>query len=425
MPFPSALFLLLAVTFNVFTASLLFADDAAPARDPQLERAFDNLLKAIDESSQQLRRDPYYEGSRDQAAGTAYWAQMLIRTLEEDLIQDPDFPLFRVVDFRIREGADNPDQRYLVAPVRGGERYRIRGRRDGERRIEFQLYAGVPWAAGGGKVLAALSTDELRIDADGNFEILLDPNRQAGNWLANPAGGTMVMVRQIFSDWAHERAGEIHIDRVGYEGALKPPLTDADMAARLDRAADNLRALVPLWPEFARTRFAQKEPNTLSPPFDPGAAGGVVGRWMSLGEFDLQPDEALVLTTWPSRANYQGIQLTDRWTSSLEYANRQTSLSTDQAFKSSDGAYHFVIAHRDPGVQNWLDTTGLRHGFLLLRYDGMRGEKIPQAQWPTLQKIRLQDLRKHLPADTPAFTVEQRRQSIEQRRRHVQQRFGV
>jgi hypothetical protein len=91
---------------------------------------------------------------------------------------------------------------------------------------------------------------------------------------------------------------------------------------------------------------------------------------MSNGHFELAPDEALVVTLWPIGARYQGIQLTDPWFSSLEYANRVTSLSADQAHRSADGAYRFVVAARDPGVQNWLDTTGLPKGTLLIRFDG-------------------------------------------------------
>lgn len=84
-----------------------------------------------------------------------------------------------------------------------------------------------------------------------------------------------------------------------------------------------------------------------------------------------------------------------------------------------------MISHRDPGVQNWLDTTGLRHGFMLLRFDGTNGVPIPAEQSPRLQKVRFQQLHEYLPADTPTFDAEQRRHAIEQRRRHVQQRFGV
>lgn len=398
-----------------------------PPDDAQeLSAAMAEFVEAIAASSSTVQRDPYYAGDLGQAAGASYLTHMLLRTLESQLGQDVDFPLFRVVDFRTREGGDNPDQRYLVAPLRGGERYRIWGRRGTSRRLSFQIYAGLPWAAEGGKTVAVLDDDDLHCDADGSFEILLSADKTPGNWLRNPPEATMVMVRQIVSDWDAEQVGNIHIDRIGLEGRLKPALRSRDLAARLRSAAADLRNTVALWPRFVREHYEQRMPaNTLSPPFDPGALGGVSGRWMATGHFEIADDEALILTTRAASADYQGVQLTDLWFSSLEYGNRQTSLTGDQAWRGSDGRYRFVIAGRDPGVQNWLDTTGLRRGVLLLRYDGLHGRQIPRADWPSLQRIKFAELHMILPADTPAFDADARRTAIAARRRAIQRRFGV
>ena len=74
-----------------------------------------------------------------------------------------------------------------------------------------------------------LDSEKLVTDAEGRFEVIVSPKPVAGNWLPNPPDGTQVLIRQVFSDWAHERPGEVHIDRIGGEGALKPSLTEADM----------------------------------------------------------------------------------------------------------------------------------------------------------------------------------------------------
>ena len=65
---------------------------------------------------------------------------------------------------------------------------------------------------------------------------------------------------------------------------------------------------------------------------------------MATGTFELADDEALVITTWPAGGDYQGIQLADLWFSSLEYANRQTSLTAEQAHLDEDGTFRFVLA---------------------------------------------------------------------------------
>ena len=412
----------------VATAQQLAARDSAATPAPsashsQLRQALDAFVEVLRQSTQTLETDPAFSAGRNSAAGVAYWAQMLIRTLEEDIVQDADFPLFREVDFRIREGADNPDQRYLVAPLHGGKEYRIWGTREGERRLEIQVYAGLPWSAEGGRVVAALPDEELVTQSDGSFEVTLGGKPHANNWLANPHDSSFVMIRQIYADWP-DNIGHVHIDRVGYEGRLKPGLTTADMTRRIERAAANFSTRVPLWPAFGRERFAQQKPNALSPPFDTVSAGGVKGRWMSLGAFQLEPDEALLLTMWPIGGNYQGVQLTDIWTSSLEYANRQTSLSADQSYRSTDGAYRYIIAHEDPGVENWLDTTGLKDGYLLLRFDGASLAEVPESQWPRLSLITFAKARAALPPDTPHFSAAAREAAIAQRRHHIQLRFN-
>jgi hypothetical protein len=276
---------------------------------------------------------------------------------------------------------------------------------------------------GSGHSASDLAMENVKFDKDGHFEVMLSPQKTPGNWLANPSDGSKLLVRQVFGDWKNESPGDVHIDRVGLEGSLRPVLTD--MAAKLSQAATDLIQTVEVWPDFVLHRYVQAMPaNTLPPVADPSASGGVKGRWMTEAWFDLADDDALVLTTWPMSGNYQGVQLADLWFSSLEYANRQTSLTADQAYRSKDGAYHFVISAKNPGVQNWLDTTGLRRGVLLLRFDGMKETNFPNDRQPTLQKVKLADLHKVLPADTPSFSPEMLSQVIAERRAHVQRRFG-
>ncbi len=391
----------------------------------RLEAAYEGFVTAVREAGEIVKRHPFYQEPANRASGYAFITGMLIATLEEDVIQDADHPLFRVLDFRIREGGDNPDQRYLFSRVRGDATYRIWGTLGAQRGLELQVYAGEPWRKGGGRSVSTLAFEDIDFDEAGSFEVFLSPKKHAGNWLLNAPDATELIVRQVFSDWKTERPGEVHIDRVGFEGKPRPVTTQAAMAERLERAAEDLTRTVATWPEFVRERYVDARPaNVLSAPADPTSVGGVAGRFMSNGHFELAPDEALVVTIWPIDARYQGIQLTDPWFSSLEYANRVTSLSADQARASADGAYHFVVAARDPGVQNWLDTTGLPTGTLLIRFDGSPLDTFPKDKRPVARKVRFEAVRDALPADTPVFTPAMREKQIAERRRHVQIRFG-
>ena len=421
---------LCAVLFGSLLVNAAEPPPAAPgaAMTPRaaLEDAWDDFQQALAECTRFVREHPFYQNEEDRAAAYAYLSAMTLARIEEDIVFDAEQPYFRVLDHRIREGGDNPDQRYLIATLKGGERYRVWGAVGDNRRLDLQVYAGDPFVAGsGGRSASSIEFEQLQVAPDGTFEVLLSPERQTGNWLENPADGSSLLVRQIFSDWASETPGEVHIDRVGHEGEPKPVLDETAMAARLRKAAADLRLHVKVWPGMVQRRYLAMAPNTLSAPADPSALGGMPGRFMASGNFDLAPDEALVIRTWPASGNYQGIQLADLWFSSLEYANRQTSLTADQAQLAADGSYYFVIAGRDPGVPNWLDTTGRRRGVILLRFDGVKEKTFDPAKHPRATRVKLAELREHLPADTPVISREQRAREIAARRRHVQRRFGI
>jgi hypothetical protein len=362
-----------------------------------LERAFEDFVDAIRVAADGVRAHPFYKNRENRASAHAFLASMVLSRLEEDVVFDADLPYFRILDPRIREGGDNADQRYLIASLRGGETYRIWGHLGSARRLDLQIYAGDPYIAGsGGRSASFLDFEEIHFADDGSFEVIASPDRQGGSWLENPIDATRVLVRQVYSTWSDEPPGEVHIDRVGHEGDLKPVLTDDAMTERLTRAAHSLTTHARVWPEMVRVNYmSRREPNSIAPPFDPGTVGGVPGRWMASGTFDLDPDHALVVTTWPAGGNYQGIQLLDLWFSSLEYANRQTSLTADQAHLDADGAYRFVIAGRDPGVANWLDTTGRHRGVILLRYDGTQRATFDTHEHPLAERVALDDLATH------------------------------
>jgi len=392
-----------------------------------LDDAFDAFHASIGGAADFLRGHRFYDDAENRAPAYAFLSSLLIARIEESVISDADFPFFRVIDRRSREGSDNPDQRYLVARLRGGAMYRVWGTVGSATRVELQVYAGNPYLPGSvGRSASNLAFEDLAVDGDGRFEVLLAPERVPGNWLENPIDGTKLFVRQIYSSWETDSpAGDIHIDRVDAPGELPPPLTEAVMAARLQEAARELDSHVRIWPTIVE-RFAHAlAPNELSMPADSSHAGGVPGRYMSHGTFELDPGEALIVSVWPGTGNYQGIQLLDLYQSSLEYADRQTSLTGEQAHCTADGRYHLVLAAEDPGVVNWLDTMGRHRGMVLARYDGMAGQPFDAAHRPVTNRVPVASLAEHLPDDMARVTAEERAQALAARRRHLQLRFGV
>lgn len=391
----------------------------------ELATAFDGFVATIAEEVRELRAHQFYASEENRAGAHTYLLGQVIAKLEEQVLFDADFPSFRVLDTRIREGGDNSDQRYLFSLVNPGETYRIWGRLGDAARLEFQIYAGDPFMPEGGRMASYLRAEDLQVEEDGTFEVIASLSEQPGNWLENPADATRLLVRQIYGDWeAATDPGEVHIDRVGHEGALRPVLEPEVLARRLREATETLSAHARVWPAMVQNRYLNRPPNDLSTPFDPGSVGGVPGRWMSSGAFELDEDEALVVTAWPGTGDYQGIQLTDTWFSSLEYANRQTSLSGEQSHLDVDGAFRYVICGTDPGVPNWLDTTGRREGLILMRFDGCTDTEFPVDKHPHAVRTKIAALAELLPPETPKVDAADRARQIAIRRRHVQQRYG-
>jgi hypothetical protein len=129
------------------------------------------------------------------------------------------------------------------------------------------------------------------------------------------------------------------------------------------------------------------------------------GRWglSSSGHFQLANDEALVLTLDPIGAKYLAVQLASGWLSSLDYLHHTASLNLSQATPNADGTLTLVVAPKDPGVANWLDTTGLHEGTLFVRWQKLPDTLDSHAQGVrSVRLVKVADLDPVMPRVSPA-----------------------
>jgi hypothetical protein len=164
--------------------------------------------------------------------------------------------------------------------------------------------------------------------------------------------------------------------------------------------------------------------NDLNTPSRAGLAtgGGQSTNVYAGGVYELAPDEALVIDVRTATAPaYAGFGLSNLWGESHDYANRISSLNAFQAEADTDGAVRYVVAHHDPGVPNWIDTTGLEQGFMTHRWTYSKvPDDLPTA---TVTKVRYDEIGAHLPDGTRTVSAEERREQIRIRQEHVQRRF--
>jgi hypothetical protein len=455
---------------------------AAKLRDAwgEMIRALDEARRAIDDPSLL----PAPPSDRNLAEGYRYLMGFVHSAIERSFHADPAFPFLRNVLHLMNKGTiDNADAIYFACPIDGRESYLVRGRvgdcrhwrgeppvAAGPKAPQYLIFeASAGGLAGDSGSLAelrpgvkaqtgALDSSALAVEADGSFEVLLAPERptdHVGNFIptqrarrtkatdattAEPRHAEWLSGRQLFYDWAREAPIHLSIERLGDGDRVPPPLSVEAAAAALREVGSLTRGQMHFWNQFYTILLETygKKPGEGGERFmprnafnQPNAASSATGGGQSTniyagGVYELGPEEALIVE---SRAlvepQYIGFHLSNLWGESHDFAHHQSSLNGFQAERDPDGGLRWVIAHRDPGVPNWLDTTGHPEGFMAPRW---AYSKPPvQADWPTIsaRKIAFDEIRDALPASTRRVSPEERRAAIDTRRRHVQRRYRV
>ena len=172
------------------------------------------------------------------------------------------------------------------------------------------------------------------------------------------------------------------------------------------------------WLKYTRDLRAQGVINRLEQMRVGDDIGGLEEQYYYHGIYDLTPDEALIVETdVPRKCFYWNIHICDEQFLGVDWTNCQSSINGHQARLDSDGRFRAVVAMRDPGVPNWLDTAGFNRGQFMGRW--LRSDSTPL---PTAKKVPFADIRKHLPSDTPTMSPQERDASLRLRRKGAQLR---
>jgi hypothetical protein len=314
----------------------------------------------------------------------------------------------------------NPDDIYLYSPIRGDLTYRVSGSRGTCRILSFTTQRFMSGMVDDISQIGGhneIDDSDLHVDAEGQFEVIFSaerPEGHSGDWAPINPEATGMMVRFRSYDWANEIDPVISIEclnPVGPKPRLAPDEIHARIVAMAKFPARKTRS-------YYRMQNAVKESvgfNVFQPVRMKGALAKQV-YWPAV--FQLAEDEALIIETeLPEHRPYWNIQLNDPLFSALEYVYRLSSLNGHSAQVSSDGRFRAVIALSDPGVPNWLDPAGYSEGGIYGRWFDCDSAPVPE-----IKRVKLVELRDHLPADTPVVTPEARADELRQRVRACQRR---
>ena len=324
---------------------------------------------------------------------------------------DPARPAFqRQNDLVTPWGGPNADNIYRHARVSPRHEYRVRGRMNSCEEFALAIREGFRHTDRPA-TLTELTATDIGIRADTDFELLLGGDGDEPNRVPLPDGAIMCSIREYYFDWQPREPATFTIECIG--GAPAPPPAYAESLAE---ALDLTERSLVFWNDYMIEARARQDDNTFGGKVD-------VPRGLQLSQFgfcfyDLAPDEALVVDCDVPDARYWSFQLYGMHFFRAFDLERVTSLNHRQAEVGPDGRLQLVVAHRDPGVPNWLDTTGRQ--VALLNYRHFWGSPLPTPQTRVVHCDQIADA---LPDGTRQIDADARAQQVQARRDHLAWRF--
>jgi len=350
---------------------------------------------------------------------------------------------------------DNPDTIYRFMAVNMTSTYVITGRFTGEDPAEttFSVLTGLS-----GNTASVLNGKDLVRNPDGSFTITVSgsPTGPGPNHIQITDDTTLIAVRNTLSDWNNQDPMSLSIERVSGPPnslfaqlggfaipvigptvtknplltalvSLIPPLPDTPPLLRGTVTAVIMALGLQMEAKYIQvatvdpTTGERRQPNVFTNPTR--NAEFLATQMQSAGYFQLNDDQALVLTIDPGDAGYFVVPVTNDWTITDNYWDQQTSLNISQAKKNADGTYTIVVSPQDPEIWNWVSTGGLNQGTISIRFQDIDPEA---TNLPTVssQVVSLDQLASVLPAGTAPATPQDRLDQIAARKSGFNNRFA-
>ena len=335
-----------------------------------LEAAWAALCDALKEMpAETILRPEAGQTPLDRAEGYRYLTR-LARIAFDEFLEDADgrFPRFYTFNTPHKKILlDNPDTLYWRAPLSADCEYRVRGRRGTIAYVDFAVYSGYYGSSGPTGTDSHMNHRELETDAQGNYEITLSATERSGNWLRLGPHSSRFEVRQSFLDRDGEIAATAEIERIGGSSA-PPPLEPRQIERALFDTRDHMRGISGLIFEMAAPW--QRHPNEFEV-FDPERASELQSNADSHyanAFWKLAADEAWVIDFEPVRADYWSLNFTNCWMETQDYRYQRSGLNAHQAQAEADASVRVVLAHRNPGVLNFVSTGGHESGYATFRW---------------------------------------------------------
>jgi hypothetical protein len=295
----------------------------------------------------------------------------------------------RIVSPTRKFTGDNADAIYYDAEVSSDYAYVVRGRMDGAVYVSITVECDTADGSMATRTAGVINDTRFDADADGRFEIRLGGPPQERNWLGLAPNATRITTRHYYENLAPAAADPTRNAAMEIEcvppNPAPPAPDDASVARAIRRVAQFVRSRTLGQPPMVHSTpppFVSIVPNQFPAPVSPETFGlAAADATYSMAPFVIDPDDALVMRgRWP-KCRCANVSLWNRFLQTLDYANRPVSRNRAQTTLEPDGSFTMVLAHRDPGHPNWIDTEGRPYGMVFWRFMLAEGPvETPQAE---------------------------------------------
>lgn len=398
-------------------ARRLASQEAAFASALASGEAWRRFCDGLRSAGESVLRSPEAAGPADLAEGYQYLLGLVHSLVERELYRtDAASPAFvRAQTDVVKVGMDNPDAALMSAPLSDDGTFEIYGTVGRIRLLELVI-------TGGGRPEMHY-LDEFEVGPGGEFRVTLSPREHPGNWIRLRPGASSVLVRCALYDWDSEDIPHLAIRRLDGDPGVLPWCLRVPTAAEVGEQLDALGTLVSqnadYWVDMVHS-FRDEGDNVIPAPRPLPATGMNSSRSSVKGFFAVPADQALVIEFTPPDGLFWSISLGDMWYRTLDFSHHQTSLNAHQAELDPDGACRVVVAHRDPGVPNWLDTIGHERGVMIIRW-----VMVSHRPQPQVRLVPFTDIAASIHPRTRQVSAEERAETIARRGDSVARRLAV
>ncbi|MGD1256060.1 DUF1214 domain-containing protein [Mycobacterium seoulense] len=392
--------------------------------DAELQQAWSEFCARLQKAGEQVFKQANPASGAQRVDAYRFLTQNLGQAFDLALeTRDTRYPVLHTFCGPTRKlGGDCADFTYQQAWIDGQSTYRLAGTRGTARFFNITVHGprtpgpGVLHEPFGDIPEANLLGHQLQIDPDGEFELYIGGPERGPNWLPTTAESRKLFIRQGFDRW-DELPAQLRIERIDM-ASPKPLPSPTEMVEAMRWAGEFVTGLMADWPEFPFTYGGvdANSPNVF-PQIAATDADTRRGRAAANMYWELADDEALIVEF----GAHDGLWMLSNmgvFFNSMDYLYRPVSYTPSRTQADADGRVRLVMAHRDPGVRNWLDTQGFARGNLTYRHM-LEGE--PAAL--NTRVLKHDELLAALPPDTAMVSPAERTAAMWERFHGIRRRY--